>query len=64
LEPLKTLGRPIRAIKEIIRFGGILGPAMIAATIILLIVSVIWAAQPRPPILKFAPWLDGNVVKR
>jgi hypothetical protein len=36
---------PTRAIKKIIRFGGILGPAMIATTIILLIVGVIWAAH-------------------
>jgi hypothetical protein len=35
---------PIKAIKEIIRFGGILGPAMIAAAIILLIIAVVWAA--------------------
>jgi hypothetical protein len=36
---------PIRAIKEITRTTGILGPAMIAAAIILLIVGVIWAAH-------------------
>ena len=36
---------PIKAIKEIIRFGGIVGPAMIAAAIILLIISIIWAAH-------------------
>jgi hypothetical protein len=38
-------GEPTRVIKKIIRSGGILGPAMIAATIILLIVGVIWAAH-------------------
>jgi len=36
---------PIRAIKEITRTTGILGPVMIAAAITLLIVGVIWAAH-------------------
>ena len=36
---------PTRALKKIIRFGEILGPAMIAATIILIIVGVIWAGH-------------------
>jgi len=36
---------PIRAIKKITRTTGILGPAMIAVAIILLIVGVIWAAH-------------------
>jgi hypothetical protein len=36
---------PIKAIKDITRRWGILGPAIIATAIILLIVGVIWAAH-------------------
>jgi hypothetical protein len=36
---------PIRVIKQIYEVGGIVGLAMIATAIILLIVGVVWAAH-------------------